>query len=119
MHNIDIGSVDVSDTLDSIREKIDPLPREIQGALVASLWLDATTKLLTQPHRDPNPSRLPEKLAYRVPEVCELLSLGRAKVYRLIESGELSSHKIGGCTVVTAKALREFVDALPDAGGSK
>lgn len=51
----------------------------------------------------------PQKIAYTVEEAAELLSISRAQTYRLIETGELGSFKIGKCRRVSAEQLVEFV----------
>lgn len=51
------------------------------------------------------------KLAYTVVEACRLLSLSRAFVYRLIESGELESITIGRARRITSAQLDAFVQA--------
>jgi len=51
------------------------------------------------------------KLAYTVLEACRLLSLSRAFVYRLIESGELESITIGRARRITSAQLDAFVQA--------
>ncbi|HEY3783051.1 MAG TPA: helix-turn-helix domain-containing protein [Fimbriimonadaceae bacterium] len=52
-----------------------------------------------------------EKLAYTVEEVCELISLSRAKVYRLMDLGELQSIVIGRCRRITVTQLTAFLEA--------
>lgn len=54
------------------------------------------------------------RLLYRVAEAAEVLSLSRAKVYELINSGALRSVRIGGARRVTAEDLAAFVAALND-----
>ena len=50
----------------------------------------------------------PQKIAYTVEEAAELLSISRAQTYRLIETGQLGSFKIGKCRRVSAEQLVEF-----------
>lgn len=47
-----------------------------------------------------------------VPEVIDVLSLGRWKVYELIRSGQLESVKIGRDRRIPADALDAFVNGL-------
>lgn len=49
------------------------------------------------------------KMAYTVEEACELVSLSRAQMYRLIDLGELETIKIGKSRRVTSKQLDEFL----------
>ena len=57
------------------------------------------------------------KLAYTVMEACRLLSLSRAFVYRLIESGELESITIGRARRITSAQLDAFVQARESKDG--
>jgi excisionase family DNA binding protein len=59
----------------------------------------------------------PSKLAYTVEEAGELLSLSRAQVYRLIDSCELESVKIGKCRRITADQLARFTIRVEHANG--
>jgi excisionase family DNA binding protein len=52
------------------------------------------------------------RLLYRVTEAAEVLSLSRAKVYQLINSGALRSVRIGGVRRITGEDLAAFVAAL-------
>ena len=53
------------------------------------------------------------QMLYTVPQVMQMLSIGRTRVYDLIRTGELSSVRIGASRRVSASALEEFVSALP------
>ncbi len=55
-----------------------------------------------------------EKVLLRIDEVCELLSLRRSFVYRLLQRGELRSVKVGGARRVLLRDLDEFVGRLKD-----
>jgi excisionase family DNA binding protein len=50
-------------------------------------------------------------------EACERLSLSRRTVWRLIEDGHLQSVKVRGKRMITAEALRRFVQRLQTEGG--
>ncbi len=50
---------------------------------------------------------------YRVPEVLEILRCGRTKFYRLVETGKIETHKLGGSTVVKQESLNRFFATLP------
>ena len=52
------------------------------------------------------------KLAYSVEEAAALLSLSRAHVYRLLDTGDLGSVLIGRSRRVTAGQLETFVKVL-------
>lgn len=45
----------------------------------------------------------------RVDEVCSRLTLGRTRVYELIQSGELPSLRVGAARRVPAAALEQFI----------
>lgn len=49
------------------------------------------------------------KRLYSVIEVSKILGIGKAKVYELINSGQLSALKLGGLKV-RSKSLDEFLD---------
>lgn len=51
-----------------------------------------------------------EKLLYSVAEVMELTSLGRTKVYELIQTREIESCRVGRVIRIPAKALQEWVE---------
>jgi excisionase family DNA binding protein len=56
----------------------------------------------------------PARLLYRITEAAEVLSLSRAKVYELINSGALRSVRVGGVRRITAEDLAAFVGSLND-----
>jgi len=51
-------------------------------------------------------------LLFTVPEVMEILNLGRTGVYGLIRTGELPSVRIGRSRRIPASALFDFVQSL-------
>lgn len=57
------------------------------------------------------PAPLP-KLAYRVEEAAELISLGRTKVVALVSTGELPSIKVGGRRLIPRQDLQAFINRL-------
>ena len=50
-----------------------------------------------------------KKLVYTIPEACEMLSLSRAAIYRLIDRREIATVKVGRSRRVTLRQLDEFV----------
>jgi len=52
-------------------------------------------------------------LAYSVAQACALLSVGRTTLYAAIARGDLKTKKIGRRRLVTAEALRAWLDACP------
>lgn len=54
------------------------------------------------------------KLLYRVTEVAAALGLSRAKVYQLIQSGDLRSVKIDSSRLVRSSDLLAFVADLDE-----
>lgn len=52
------------------------------------------------------------KLAYSIQEACDLLSIGRTTLYALIGQGALSVLKIGRRTLIPAKSLDAFIEAV-------
>jgi excisionase family DNA binding protein len=47
-----------------------------------------------------------QKLLYTISEGCQLLSVGRTKLYELIGAGELPVRKLGKKTLISAADLR-------------
>jgi excisionase family DNA binding protein len=59
------------------------------------------------------------KLAYRVPEACHLLGIGRTSLYELVRDGKLKLVKIAGRTLVPHSELERLLrQALEAPGGS-
>ena len=52
------------------------------------------------------------KLLYTIPEVTEMLSIGRTRIYDLIRTGDLHSVLIGTSRRVPAAALDDFITNL-------
>ena len=59
-------------------------------------------------------NRTPEKLLFRIPEVCESLALSRSKVLELIDTGELPIVRVGKSVRIVAKDLSLWVDKLKE-----
>ena len=49
-------------------------------------------------------------LLLKIPDVCDLLALGRSTVYLLIADGELDAVHIGRSVRITAESTRAFVE---------
>jgi excisionase family DNA binding protein len=60
-----------------------------------------------------------EKLLYSVAEVQELTSLGRTKVYELLQTRALESVRVGRAIRIPAKALLEWVAKQQEATQAK
>lgn len=58
------------------------------------------------------------KLAYRVEEAADLLSVSRAQIYRLLDAGELTSISIGRSRRITRAQLDAFI-RLKEASSSQ
>ena len=54
----------------------------------------------------------PPRLLYKVSDVADALSLSRAKIYELINSGALRSVRIDGARRIRASDLAAFVASL-------
>jgi hypothetical protein len=52
-----------------------------------------------------------QQLAYTIPESIRILRVSRASLYRLFNSGQIKSKKIGGRRLVTHKEITRFLDA--------
>ena len=55
----------------------------------------------------------PEKMAFSVDEAALRAGLGRDRIYGYIRDGRLQARKAGRRTLITADALRNFIDSLP------
>jgi excisionase family DNA binding protein len=51
-----------------------------------------------------------QPLAYSIDEACRVSSLGRTRLYQLINEGKLQVRKIGKRTLVPAASLRALID---------
>jgi excisionase family DNA binding protein len=56
-----------------------------------------------------------ERLAYRVPEVCAMLGISRATLYRRVKTGEIAIHKLGSVSFVKREGLETLLETLPRA----
>ena len=54
-----------------------------------------------------------EKFAFSIDEAGVRADLGRDAIYAAIRNGELEAKKAGRRTLVTADALRRYLDGLP------
>lgn len=50
-----------------------------------------------------------ERVAVRVPEAAEMLSIGRSTLYQLIGSGDIATIKAGRTTLVPVDSIKKFV----------
>lgn len=50
------------------------------------------------------------KLCYTIDEAAEAIGVGRTSVYRFARAGELQLSKLEGRTLVTRRALEEFLE---------
>jgi excisionase family DNA binding protein len=55
-----------------------------------------------------------DRLAYRVPEVCKMLGISRATLYRRVKTGEIAILKLGGIALVEREGLERMLAATPD-----
>ncbi len=60
-------------------------------------------------------STLQAALAYRIPDACRVLGLGRTRLYALIAEGKIEARRCGGRTLIPADSLRAFLAGLPAA----
>jgi excisionase family DNA binding protein len=51
----------------------------------------------------------PDKLLLNAVEAGELIGISRSRVFRLIQSGELNSIKVGGLRRIPRSAVHEYV----------
>lgn len=48
-----------------------------------------------------------------IPETCEMLKLGRTRLYSLISQGDITARKIGKKTLIEKTELERWVASLP------
>ena len=53
-----------------------------------------------------------ERLAYRVREVCTMLGISRATLYRRAKTGEIAIHKLGSASFVKREGLELLMSAM-------
>ena len=54
-------------------------------------------------------------LAVRVKQACELIGIGRSKLYELIAAGEIETIKVGSATLIPVTSLASFVESRRNA----
>jgi excisionase family DNA binding protein len=59
-------------------------------------------------------SHVMDQLLFKIEEVTKVLGASRSTVYRLMNSGQLVSIKVGRSRRVTSQALERFVKAMED-----
>lgn len=59
-------------------------------------------------------SHVMDQLLFKIEEVTKVLGASRSTVYRLMNSGQLVSIKVGSSRRVTRQALDRFVKAMED-----
>jgi len=58
-------------------------------------------------------NKMTDRTIYRVPEVLKILRIGRTKFYRMVQTGEIVIHKLGGSTIVKQESLDRVFATLP------
>lgn len=66
----------------------------------------STTDTTSTPTIDVEP---PRRIAYSVEEAAQLLSVGRDSIYELINTGRLTTFKIGARRLIALSDIHEFV----------
>ena len=54
-----------------------------------------------------------DKLVFTPLEACKALSIGRTKLYQLLNSGQIKALALGGRTVIQRAEIERFVGSLP------
>lgn len=57
-----------------------------------------------------NTSPHPEPLAYSIADAVRVSSIGRTRIYSLINEGRLEARKIGKRTLIPAASLRRLIE---------
>jgi excisionase family DNA binding protein len=95
------------DPLQRLRQALEAQRRaleELEGAL-----LELQETLVGQPAERSEGSRVPELLS--IPEVCEVLGMGKSWTYRKLRSGEIPSIKLGRSVKVKREDLEEYLES--------
>lgn len=50
-----------------------------------------------------------EPIAYSIADACRVTSIGKTRLYQLINEGKLEARKIGGRTLIPADSLRRLI----------
>ncbi len=48
-------------------------------------------------------------ITVRVPEACRITGIGRSKLYELIQSGDISTIKVGTMTLIPVASIEAFL----------
>ncbi len=56
-----------------------------------------------------------EILANTVADACDILSIKKSYLYRLVAERKIAARALGGRTIILAESLRSFINALPPA----
>ena len=55
------------------------------------------------------PNTRPDPLAYRIPDACHVLGLGKTSIYELMKQGKLRAIKVAGRTLIDAELARALI----------
>ena len=66
-------------------------------------------------HTPPYQAALLVPLAVRVKQACELIGIGRSKLYELVAEGEIETIKVGSATLIPMTSLARFVGSRRNA----
>jgi len=66
-------------------------------------------------HTPPCQAALLSPLTVRVKQACELIGIGRSKLYELIAAGEIETIKVGSATLIPVTSLASFVESRRNA----
>jgi excisionase family DNA binding protein len=66
-------------------------------------------------HTLPCQAALSVPLAVRVKQACELIGIGRSKLYELVAEGEIETIKVGSATLIPMTSLARFVESRRNA----
>ena len=70
----------------------------------------AETRFLSVYSRGMESKDRPPIMAIRVQEACRTISIGRTKLYELINAGDLDVVKVGRATLITMSSLQRLIE---------
>jgi excisionase family DNA binding protein len=65
-----------------------------------------------------NAPNRPDPLAYRIPDACYVLGIGKTSLYELMKEGRVKAIKIAGRTLIDAASVRALVAAATTRGAT-
>ena len=82
--------------------------------VIADLDTEPRTTEVRRSNAMPVSSNPPQRICMRIPDVAAATGLSERKIWTLVRSGELASHKPGRAILITPEAVRDWLAANPN-----